>query len=271
MTAPAMPQLYKFTTADQKSPTGTGAWTINRWRSVRGPLVACRNGLHAAPIDNLMPFLHEALWRVEIGDTFIWHEDGMGRKLVARRMRLVERIETWNTRTARLFAADCAEHVLKNFEDRYPDDTRPRAAIEVVRRFARGEATEDALSAAYRAASSAAYRAAGRAAYRAAGRAAGSAADSAAGRAAGRAAYSAAGRAAGRAAYRAAGRAAGRAAYRAAGSAADSAADRAAYSAASRAADSAAYSAAYRAEREWQARLLADTLGLVYDAVAVPS
>ena len=37
------------------------------------------------------------------------------------------------------------------------------------------------------------------------------------------------------------------------------------------AADSAADSAAYRAEREWQARLLADTLGLVYDAVAVPS
>lgn len=35
-----------------------------------------------------------------------------------------------------LWAADCAEHVLPFFEDKYPDDDRPRKAIEVCRRWA---------------------------------------------------------------------------------------------------------------------------------------
>ena len=35
-----------------------------------------------------------------------------------------------------LWAADCAEHVLPCFEERYPDDDRPRKAIEACRRWA---------------------------------------------------------------------------------------------------------------------------------------
>jgi len=38
----------------------------------------------------------------------------------------------------RLWAADCAEHVLHIFETKYPEDDRPRKAIEAVRQFARG-------------------------------------------------------------------------------------------------------------------------------------
>ena len=56
----------------------------------------------------------------------------------------VHEFTTWNERTARLFAADCAEHVLPFFETRCPDDTRPREAIEVARRIARGEEEPDA-------------------------------------------------------------------------------------------------------------------------------
>jgi hypothetical protein len=40
-----------------------------------------------------------------------------------------------------LWAADCAEGVLTLFEERRPDDTRPRRAIETARAWARGEAT----------------------------------------------------------------------------------------------------------------------------------
>ncbi len=36
-----------------------------------------------------------------------------------------------------LWAADCAEHVLLYFEDQYPDDDRPRKAIEACRDWAR--------------------------------------------------------------------------------------------------------------------------------------
>jgi hypothetical protein len=168
------PPLYKFLRADMNSPTGSGTWRKNRWRSVRGVLVPCENGLHCTTTANMTPWINETLWRVEIGDEFVEHGEPGTRdhKLVARRMRVVERIEAWNERTARLFAADCAERVLKHFEDRYPEDTRPRDALEVARRYANGEATPEELSAADGAAS----RASGAAAWAASSAASGAAA-----------------------------------------------------------------------------------------------
>ena len=49
---------------------------------------------------------------------------------------------------ARLMACDFAEAVLPIYERRYPDDQRPRAAIDTARRYARGEATREDLAAA---------------------------------------------------------------------------------------------------------------------------
>jgi hypothetical protein len=223
--------LLKFLTAEQRSPTGTGRWTPNRWRSVRGELVACRNGLHATSSDNLLPFLDAQLWRVEINGEHLWHTDSSaGRKLVARRMRIVERVEAWNDRTARLFAADCAERVLPLFERERPDDPRPRAAISVARRFANGDATRDELDAARDAARDAVWDAARDAAWAAAR----DAARAAAGTAARDAAWDAAGDAAGAAAWAAAG--------------------------------DAARAAAGTAECAWQQSHLAEMLGLVEPA-----
>ncbi|MFZ5919392.1 MAG: putative immunity protein [Chloroflexota bacterium] len=37
------------------------------------------------------------------------------------------------------WAADCAEHVLNYFESQYPDDNRPRRALEQAHAWARGE------------------------------------------------------------------------------------------------------------------------------------
>lgn len=53
--------------------------------------------------------------------------------------------------TLRLWAADCAEHVLHFFTDKYPDDKRPAEAIKAARQFVRGEITKEQLiaSAAY--------------------------------------------------------------------------------------------------------------------------
>lgn len=53
---------------------------------------------------------------------------------------------------ARMIAADCAESVLHLYEAEYPDDRRPRKAIEAARAFARGEIDEQAREAAARAA-----------------------------------------------------------------------------------------------------------------------
>ena len=40
-----------------------------------------------------------------------------------------------------VWAADCAQHVLHLFEERQPNDDRPRRAIELARAWARGEIT----------------------------------------------------------------------------------------------------------------------------------
>ncbi|MFH0834752.1 MAG: hypothetical protein V1881_00205 [Candidatus Micrarchaeota archaeon] len=78
-------------------------------------------------------------------------------------------------RTLAIWAADCAEHVLSHFEEKYPKDDRPRKAIEAARAWARGElSVSEARSAAL--ASHAAARDAKDSAARAVARAAGHAA-----------------------------------------------------------------------------------------------
>ncbi len=77
-----------------------------------------------------------------------------------------------------LWAADCAEHVLPYFEEKYPGDDRPRKAIEAARAWTRGEIrVGEAREAAYTAHAAArdADEGAARAAARAAGQAAGTA------------------------------------------------------------------------------------------------
>ena len=54
------------------------------------------------------------------------------------------------------FALRCAEHVLPIFEAQYPDDARPREAIETARAFLNGRATVEDAQAASRAAAGAA-------------------------------------------------------------------------------------------------------------------
>jgi len=76
------------------------------------------------------------------------------------------------------WAADCAEHVLPFFEEKHPEDDRPRKAIEAGRAWARGEIACGAARAAAVAAHAAARAAddgSARAVARAAGHAAGTA------------------------------------------------------------------------------------------------
>lgn len=167
--ADALPPIYKFLTADMRSPIGASdPWEIGKTMRVEGPLVPCETGLHGWPLFGLLNFTGERLVRVEIGAEYVWHGDGGDRKIVARAMTPVELIEAYNDRTLRLFAADCAERVLPLFEQQRPNDNRPRQAVETARRFANGEATRDELAAAWAAARGAARGAARDAAWAAA-------------------------------------------------------------------------------------------------------
>lgn len=86
-----------------------------------------------------------------------------------------KQLDAQDHRALVLWATDCAEHVLPYFEEKYPEDNRPREAVEVGRAWVRGEiALSEARAAAF--AAHAAARDADDAAARAAARAGGHAA-----------------------------------------------------------------------------------------------
>ena len=78
----------------------------------------CAEGYQWARENNIAS-LSEAFAKLERGDWWLWLADAYGMNL--DKPRLVT------------FAADCAERVLLKFEERYPDDMRPRRAIEAAR------------------------------------------------------------------------------------------------------------------------------------------
>ena len=71
----------------------------------------------------------------------------------------------WDERLARTFAIKCAEHTLHLFEEKYPDDKRPRLALQAAQDFQDGKISNEARSAARSAAESAAQSAAWSAAW----------------------------------------------------------------------------------------------------------
>jgi len=150
-------------------------------------LSICRSGWHYTDEDNIIEWLNDQIFEVEVRGEEIHDRD----KHASQEMRMVRKYEGWNERTARLFACDCAEHVLPIFEKTLPDDKRPRQCIEVARRFANGEATKEELAAAWAAAGDAAWDAARDAAREATWDAARAAGWAAAGAAAGDAARAA--------------------------------------------------------------------------------
>jgi len=228
-----MTERYFKVLAADGSPVngGQGRWKLPRgkrpgaWMPPVAEPKTCERGYH------LTDAAHLALWIK--ADAAVYEAEGRGAedaqadKTAFAEARLLRLVGIADEKALRLFAADCAEHVLPLYEKRYPDDAGPREAIAAARRFARGEITEAEMRVKRNAAS-----------------------DAAASDAAARAAAYAAARAAAYAAARAAAYAAAAdAAYAAA-----AAAHAAAYAAA------AAAAAAYAAERTWQVARLSDYL-----------
>jgi hypothetical protein len=73
------------------------------WVQARGALETCGNGVHACRPADLPFWLAEELWRVELGGEVLEVERG----LVARRGRLLERIDSWTPEAARELAEVC--------------------------------------------------------------------------------------------------------------------------------------------------------------------
>jgi len=113
-----------------------------KWMPLIKDIYPCRKGYHVCEGEQVLKWINKELYEVEIRGEQIKQEN----KIVAQQARLVRRITTWNDRTARLFACDCAEHVLHIFEEKYPEDKRPRKAIKVARAYINKKATKEELS-----------------------------------------------------------------------------------------------------------------------------
>ena len=161
-------RLYKWLLPDGRTAVQQKTWpvAVGEWTPRENP-VLCRSGWHGMRekdvLTHLPAQLGAQLYVVEAKG--IIHGD---HKFAAQTMRLTECIGTTDESNLRLFACDMAEDVLDIFESKRPNDTRPRDAIVVARRFATGEATRGELDAAWAAARAAAGAAAGAAAWAAA-------------------------------------------------------------------------------------------------------
>ena len=130
---------------------GMGQWYLptgkhpGRWMPKIANIKPCQRGYHVVNSSQLVQWLGPCIFIVEVRGEATFQKD----KSVHAQARLLRQLTTWNERTARLFAADCAEHVLPLFTKRYPNDNRPALAIQAARDFTENRITANRLAAAW--------------------------------------------------------------------------------------------------------------------------
>jgi hypothetical protein len=104
-------KAYKFLAAGAVGPFSGFVWPPpsagpKAWVEVEGRLATCERGVHVCRPEDLVHWIHEELWEVEFeGET----QPGVD-SLVARRARLVRRIDAWSGGGAKRFVMACGEH-----------------------------------------------------------------------------------------------------------------------------------------------------------------
>ncbi len=125
--------MWKF--LNQKGKTlvsehGNTKWKIGEWQHVDGKMITCENGLHASKtIYHAFSYVQgSVLAKVEVNGTHADDDD----KSAYSDMRIIEAYK-WTKKDSVALAIFSAELYLREFEKCYPDDTRPREAIEAAR------------------------------------------------------------------------------------------------------------------------------------------
>jgi hypothetical protein len=140
--------MYKFLNEESghiKSEYGDHTWEIGKKYSVKGKIICCENGFHASekPLDALGYVKGNVLAIVEgFGDCDI-EED----KSAHRSMKIVSAYK-WGKVDSVELAIFCADLVLKIYEEKYPNDKRPREAIEAAKNWIKNPIAASAASAA---------------------------------------------------------------------------------------------------------------------------
>lgn len=100
-----MTKAYKFLSPGAVGLFSEFTWPpAGEWVEAAEPLADCRVGVHALRFEQLLDWIDDELWEVEL-DGAVVERDEM---LVAERGRLVRRIEEWDEAAAHSFADACA-------------------------------------------------------------------------------------------------------------------------------------------------------------------
>ena len=127
--------------------SGTPWPAAGQWLEAAGALDACVSGVHATSLDALAYWFEDELWTVELDGEIL----DLGTVLVARRGRLVARIEAW-PQVSPEFARDCATQA-QTLAERTPGNARVEAlAAEAAEHAELATAPRHAVIAAYAAA-----------------------------------------------------------------------------------------------------------------------
>ena len=94
------------------------------WVEVAGPLVAGSNGVHACVESELVNWIDDELWAIELAGEIVEREG----VLVARRGRLLHRFEGWDSASAGAFATDCVRSTRAIAAEALRRDGRDREA-----------------------------------------------------------------------------------------------------------------------------------------------
>jgi hypothetical protein len=159
-------RYYKVINPDGMTPQGygrwplpvkedDGTWTPGEWVSAERPLkrpltaedLCTSRVLHIVRADQLLDWIGPVVAEVETDGEVIETPEKCG----VKRARLTRIVETWNDRSARIFAVECAEEVLHLIDDPVSRLTC-EVTLYVARCYADGEATDEELDAAWAAA-----------------------------------------------------------------------------------------------------------------------
>jgi hypothetical protein len=101
---------HKFLDAGGRAPFTGFRWPVGEWVDA-GAVRPCRSGVHALRPRDLPFWLAAQLWEIELDGDVITE----GRKLVARRGRLLRRRDDWTPQLANAFIGDCLERTRSTF------------------------------------------------------------------------------------------------------------------------------------------------------------
>ena len=140
--------LYKWLNPDRTTTYQHSKWPkrVGVWTPDVSPRL-CERGWHLAiPIG-----IGE---HARVG-AVLWVAEGRGAsdvqddKIAFTSARLVSEVGTLTQEIAVQWAAECAKRTLKHYEDKYPDDKRPREAVNAAIRWAKNPTEKNKNTAAY--------------------------------------------------------------------------------------------------------------------------